>query len=316
MSVRAGGAALAAAACLGWASPALASFHLAHIERVLTGVGGSTDVQFVEIRMDANGQNLVSGSKLIAFKADGTFDHVVLTVPSNVTSGISGRSWLMASTAFEAASGVKPEFTFSTAAGNALPAESGMVCWGKPSTVSNPDSLNMIDCVSYGAYTGAANSHTGAPSSIAPFGHGLVRTSSTASSADDFTCEDPSTPHNNAAAAGSIDATVSCAVCGDGSVSGDETCDDGDAVAKAGDWCSAACVPFPCGIPTKAGGLTPKTGDALFVLKVSVHTSECDLRVCDVNDSGVVTTSDALLVLKSAVGQAVKLSCPALLPVP
>ncbi len=50
--------------------------------------------------------------------------------------------------------------------------------------------------------------------------------------------------------------------------------------------------------------------DALFILKTAVGTETCLLCVCDVNGSGAVTASDALADLKYAVGQNVLLSCP------
>lgn len=290
------------------ARPAGATFHFAHIERVMTGVGGTTGVQFVEIVMDAAGQNLVSGSKLIAFDAGGTFSHVVLTLDHNVTGG-NDRPFLMASAGFAAEAGITPDFVFDSTGANALPPTDGMVCWGKPSDPTDPNDFDMIDCVSYGDFTGEPNRHTSAPSSISPFGHGIVRTSSTGSSADDFACEDPSTPRNNALSTGSIDASTPCSGCGNGAVEEPETCDDGDTTFVPGDSCSGECSLLPCGVPTN-GAAVPKTSDALFVLKAAVQSSNCDVLVCDVNDSGTVTTADALLILKKAVGQAVALHCP------
>lgn len=284
-----------------------AIFHIAHIQRVMTGLDGTTGVQFVEVRMDAAGQNLVSGTKLIAFDADGDFSHVVLTLTHNVLSG-DDRSFLMASAAFAAEAGVTPDFVFDSTAGKGLPAEDGMVCWGKPFDQTDPE--NMIDCVSYGDFTGELNSHTSAPSPTTPFGHGLVRISDTGSSAADFECEDPSRPSNNAPSVGSIDASTPCGgECGNASVEEPETCDDGDTAFVAGDSCSADCDLVPCGIPTNPDAASPKTSDALFVLKAAVQSSHCELPVCDVNDSGTVTTSDALLILKKAVGQTVNLNC-------
>lgn len=302
-----------AAALLLAPAPAVAVFHFAQIERVMTGLGGTTDVQYVEIRMNASGQNLVKDNKLVAFAADGSFDHVVLVVPANVTSG-NGRPWIMASAAFEAASGIEPDFVFDSTEGNGLPPESGMVCWGKPGDETDPDDPDMIDCVSYGNYTGPPNGHTSAPSTTTPFGHGLVRVASTHSSADDFACEDPALPRNNVPESGEIAATTPCdggGQCGDGEVGGDETCDDGDTLFAAGDACSADCLAFGCGVPTSVTSDTPRTSDALFVLKAAVSASNCALAVCDVNASGTVTSSDALLVLRKAVGQEMELSCPA-----
>jgi hypothetical protein len=98
--------------------------------------------------------------------------------------------------------------------------------------------------------------------------------------------------------------------CSNGVVQDPETCDDGDVLYAPGDYCSADCDAYPCGIPTKVNGVTPKSSDALFVLKAAVAASNCDLQVCDVNGSNTVTSSDALLILKFAVGQAVTLGCP------
>ncbi|HEY2772777.1 MAG TPA: endonuclease/exonuclease/phosphatase family protein [Candidatus Binatia bacterium] len=50
--------------------------------------------------------------------------------------------------------------------------------------------------------------------------------------------------------------------------------------------------------------------DALFVLKTAVGTLVCPLCTCDVDNSGKITASDALRVLKAAVGQNVPLTCP------
>ncbi|HEY2774180.1 MAG TPA: hypothetical protein VGK20_09035 [Candidatus Binatia bacterium] len=309
---------LTAAGILLAASPAWATFHISHIQRLMSGLNGATDVQYVEIVMDALGQTHVDTSKLIAFDSTGAFDHVILTVPSSPTiaSG-DGRPWIMASNGFQAASGIKPDFTFDSTGGKGLIPENGMVCWGKPVDQTDPDSTDMIDCVSYGNYTGPANVHTSAPSAVTPFGHGLNRIATTHDSATDFACEDPAMPANNAQQTGQIDASTSCsaaAVCGDNIVEGSEECDDGNTAFSSGDECSATCTLVPCGIPTNPNGTSPKTSDALFVLKVSVGSVHCDVHVCDVNNSGAVTTSDALIVLKAAVGQNVSLNCPLLTP--
>jgi len=50
--------------------------------------------------------------------------------------------------------------------------------------------------------------------------------------------------------------------------------------------------------------------DALFALKSAIGSEVCLLCVCDVNGSGDVTASDALILLKLAVGQSVPLACP------
>lgn len=54
-----------------------------------------------------------------------------------------------------------------------------------------------------------------------------------------------------------------------------------------------------CGDPN-GGGV--KSSDALFTLKASVGTAECLLCVCDADGNGKLTSTDALRVLRFAVG--------------
>jgi hypothetical protein len=56
-----------------------------------------------------------------------------------------------------------------------------------------------------------------------------------------------------------------------------------------------------------SGTLT--TSDALLALRTSVGSFECSNFVCDVNGNGSVTSSDALLLLRKSVGQNVALVC-------
>src|SRR6185369_11797032 len=71
------------------------------------------------------------------------------------------------------------------------------------------------------------------------------------------------------------------------------------------------CVPaFVCGDANGDG--TVKASDALAVLKDAVGGDQCAARpcVCDANGSGTLTAADALAVLKAAVGAPVTLACP------
>lgn len=101
-----------------------------------------------------------------------------------------------------------------------------------------------------------------------------------------------------------------CGACGDGVTTPPEQCDDGNATFSAGEYCGVDCVLIPCGKPTNSSGAAPKSSDALFVLKAAVGQATCSPRVCDVDSSGKILASDALRVLKAAVGQPVSLSCP------
>lgn len=53
------------------------------------------------------------------------------------------------------------------------------------------------------------------------------------------------------------------------------------------------------------------TADALIALKTAVGNGSCGLAACDFNGDGSVLTSDALLILRVAVGQTVTAKCPA-----
>jgi hypothetical protein len=98
--------------------------------------------------------------------------------------------------------------------------------------------------------------------------------------------------------------------CGDGSTNGSEECDDGDTAFESGEACDGQCNLVPCGKPTNSSGTLPKASDALFILRTAVEVVTCDLVVCDVNDSGTITASDALQALRKAVGATVNLNCP------
>lgn len=102
-----------------------------------------------------------------------------------------------------------------------------------------------------------------------------------------------------------------CAVCGDGVLTPPEPCDDGNATFAFGEYCGVDCVLIPCGKPLNTSGSLPKSSDAQFTLKAAVHQVTCSPRVCDVDNSGAVFSSDALRILKKAVGQVgIVLNCP------
>lgn len=64
-----------------------------------------------------------------------------------------------------------------------------------------------------------------------------------------------------------------------------------------------------CGVPSSEGP-DPKASDALFALQVAVGLRDCALCVCDVDNSGQVAASDALEILRAAVGSGEPLNCP------
>lgn len=64
-----------------------------------------------------------------------------------------------------------------------------------------------------------------------------------------------------------------------------------------------------CAQPTSSGS-SPTATDALFILNAAVGLTSCELCVCDVDGSGAITASDALIALQIAVGGLIPLQCP------
>ena len=165
--------------------PALALHHVSEISEVMSGFDGDPNVQYVEIQQLAIYQEAVANTRLTAFNPDGSLAGVLLDpVGGNVS--VFGDKWIMGTTAFEAASGISVDFTFSP---GILPA-AGMVCWGAPAvfaplpgTWDASDPNNYVDCVSYGgaAFTGT-NPMSANPASSGAGDDTLSLTRSTSSS--------------------------------------------------------------------------------------------------------------------------------------
>jgi hypothetical protein len=63
-----------------------------------------------------------------------------------------------------------------------------------------------------------------------------------------------------------------------------------------------------CGVP-ESDSAPPSAADALHVLNAAVDNLSCNVCQCDVDSSGSITTTDALLTLQAAVGLPVELAC-------
>jgi cysteine-rich repeat protein len=99
-----------------------------------------------------------------------------------------------------------------------------------------------------------------------------------------------------------------CSACGDGTVDPGEACDDGNATWALGEACDIDCLAAVlCGDPNNDTIVT--ASDALFALQSAVGSQTCALSVCDVDAGGDVTASDALRLLQKSVGQPVTLAC-------
>jgi cysteine-rich repeat protein len=99
--------------------------------------------------------------------------------------------------------------------------------------------------------------------------------------------------------------------CGNGLLEEGEACDDGNPAWMTGEYCDESCAVLACGDADDSGAVTAT--DALIVLRTSVNLSSCDACVCDVDSSGgatPTTASDALRVLQRGVGLPSALVCP------
>ncbi|HET9062539.1 MAG TPA: hypothetical protein VFO62_04550, partial [Candidatus Binatia bacterium] len=238
------------------AEPATATYHIAEISEVLTGYNFLTSAQFVEIRMKAGGQHLVSGTKLAAFDQAGVFFKILLTIPGDVGSG-ADRRWLIATSEFEATSGIQADFELT----ERLPYFHGMVCWGDP-VAGETDPANYVDCVSYGQYRGDPNVHTAAPTPISPSGYSIQRISDTNDSLADFVCGDPITPENNAGESVDLASSAPC---------GTPTSTTSTSTLQA---------PPACSDGNEDGNVSAT--DALLTLATAVGAGSCPLCLCDV----------------------------------
>ncbi len=195
------------------ARPAHALFHFAVIDEVMTSYGGDPNVQFVEVKMLLSSQQFVTDAVLGAFDASGTYLGDVLILPNNVSNSGADVRFLMATQAFETASGLTPDFSMPAG----LPTGDGMVCWGAPgASVPDPngwdhsDPGRYVDCVAYGNYSGPTPS--GTPTPLDGDGHSLLRISNSNDNETDFICGDPANPENNDGATVDLAATTPCPV--------------------------------------------------------------------------------------------------------
>ncbi len=94
--------------------------------------------------------------------------------------------------------------------------------------------------------------------------------------------------------------------CGNGVVDGAEDCDDGN--DEDGDGCDDDCTGIVCGDAN--GNDTVQSSDALLVLRAAIGQAvSCPVQLCDTDGDQVLRASDSLRVLKRAVGQSVVMIC-------
>ncbi len=186
--------------------PGQAVYHQANIDEIMSGVGGDSTAQYVEIKMLFGGQGNVAHSRLTAFSCNGLTHTILLEVPDNVCPASTGGRWTMGTASWAIATGVTPDFIFP--ASLAFDNLCGMICWGAPGGVAPPqnpptwdagvpDNYNP-DCVAYGGYTGTRQTGDTAASTLTA-GNGtqsLQRMNDTSNDSVDFAFA-TRTPTNN-----------------------------------------------------------------------------------------------------------------------
>jgi hypothetical protein len=83
-------------------SPAHSSFHFMQIEQVIGGVNGNTDLQAIQLRLRAAGQNLVSNTHIRVWDASGANPILLEDMTTNVNNSQAGRRILLATAEFAA----------------------------------------------------------------------------------------------------------------------------------------------------------------------------------------------------------------------
>lgn len=156
---------LGAALALFAPAPAHAAHHLLKIVEVYAGSAGHDNVEFVEVMAPSAGENLTSGDKVQIFDNSGAVVRTA-TIPVNVANSANQMSILLATNEAKAYFGISAaDGTFSA----------GIPAIGKACFVT--DTNTVLDCVSWGAYTGPTTT-TGDVSPVAggiPAGKSLQR---------------------------------------------------------------------------------------------------------------------------------------------
>ncbi|HJQ83664.1 MAG TPA: hypothetical protein VKA21_06290 [Candidatus Binatia bacterium] len=212
---------------LALARAASGSNHLIAIEEVLGSWQGDDTVQFVELRLLADGQRFLTaggGTVLVFDDATGAAEtRKFFSFTRDVTAGTTNARILIGTERLAAVSGVVPDFVLPP---GMLGRRSGRVCYVVNPPQAPGEPTGVRDCVAYGTFTGD-NGSFGPATPLTPDNRALQRVASTGRNTDDWSATLAPTPQNNAG-----DAATLATLCGDGLVSQGEDC-DGNALGGA-----------------------------------------------------------------------------------
>jgi len=158
---------LTLALCLG-ARPASATFHHNEITKLMVGFDGNTNIQAVELKMLADGENQTQALRLDTYDVDGIFIAIRGAFNDSLPFGIAGRYFLCATSAFATTFGITPDLVFSPG----IPVQDGQVV-----VEHNPNSLYpcAVNGLPYGNVNTPVASLTPAPPLLAIGARALVR---------------------------------------------------------------------------------------------------------------------------------------------
>jgi hypothetical protein len=198
--------------------------HLIAIDEVLGSWQGDDTIQFVELRMLAAGQQLLSDGGGVRGPAELIFDDTsgsadtrrFFTFTHDLAVGTPDSRILIATQGLADLSGVTPDFIMP--AGMLAP-RNGRVCYFVNPPQDQSETPGVIDCVAYGSFKGA-NGSFGPPTPLTPDDRSLQRETVTGQNAADWSTVLTPTPQNDAGTSQTL-----TTLCGDGQISQGEECD-------------------------------------------------------------------------------------------
>jgi hypothetical protein len=135
-----------------WASPAWCAFHVNEVSKILAGYNGDASIQAVELKMLANGENLVAGISVRAYDGAGNLLVTLGTFSANLPTAqaLAGRRILCATSSFAATFGITPDLVITPG----IPAISGQV--------SFEGATCLVNAIPYGGISVFKNGTTAA----------------------------------------------------------------------------------------------------------------------------------------------------------
>jgi len=185
------------------------------LEEVLGSWQGDEAVQFVELRMLAEGQHRVGNrAELVFDDASASVEgRRFFTLTRDLSRGVQGAKILVATSRLASIAGVTPDFVLPV---GLLRSAGGRVCW---QILDAQGSVRIVDCLAWGEFRGPTFG-LGRPTRLTPDNRALQRTGLSGVIRQDWTGQLEPTPESNTG-----QTTTLATLCGDGAISQGEQCD-------------------------------------------------------------------------------------------